>query len=300
MPGFWLVKYSIPPLTWFRAFESAARHLSFTNAAAELNLTQSAVSQHVRALEGRLGVVLFERKARGLAITEAGRRLQPSVSGAIGDLARACEMFAPQPAGQTLDIACTMSFALLWLVPRLASFHTSHPTVHLRVSSTLWPDEYHNATSDLQIRYGVGYQMPAGAIQLFSDVLVPVCIAEMAEQVGHNNDLWSLPLIGTVGSSEGWDDWAGHVGAKTPPGASHSVDSMALALAFARAGSGVALVSRTLCTGSIEDGSLVMPVASTVPAKNSYFLTRSIRDDRQVCAESFSVWLMDEIARTAD
>jgi len=300
MSGFWLMKYAVPPLTWFRAFESAARHLSFTNAAAELNLTQSAVSQHVRALEGRLGVVLFERKARGLAITEAGRRLQPSVSGAIGDLARACEMFAPQPAGQTLDIACTMSFALLWLTPRLSSFHAGHPSVHLGVSSTLWPDEYHNATSDLQIRYGIGYQMPAGAIQLFSDVLVPVCIPDMAERVRHQDDLWSLPLIGTVGSSEGWEDWAGHVKATTPPIASHSVDSMALALAFAKAGSGVALVSRTLSIGSIRDGSLVMPVSATAPAKNSYFLTHSIREDRRKSAESFSAWLMDEIACIPD
>lgn len=292
------MKYSVPPLTWFRAFESAARHLSFTNAASELNLTQSAVSQHVRALEGRLGVALFERKARGLAITEAGRRLQPSVSGAIGDLARACEMFAPQPAGQTLDIACTMSFALLWLVPRLASFHACHPSVHLGVSTTLWPDEYHNATSDLQIRYGIGYQMSAGAIRLFSDALVPVCIADLAARVRHHDDLWSLPLIGTIGSSEGWDDWAEHVGVKAPPVASHSVDSIALALEFAKAGSGVALVSRTLCEASIRDASLVIPVASAVPAKNSYFLTRSVREDRQDNAESFSAWLMDEIARS--
>lgn len=293
------MQYSVPPLTWFRAFESAARHLSFTNAAAELNVTQSAVSQHVRALEARLGVVLFKRKARGLAITEAGRRLQPSVSGAIGDLARACEMFAPQAAGQTLDIACTTSFALLWLVPRLASFHACHPSVHLRVSSTLWPDDYHNATSDLQIRYGTGHQMGSGAVQLFSDVLVPVCVADMAKSVGQVDDLWSLPLIGTIGSSEGWDDWADHLGAKMPPGAIHSVDSIALALEFAKAGSGVALVSRMLSAGAIRAGTLVMPVASAVPAKNSYFLTRSIRGDRQENAEGFSAWLMDEIAVAA-
>lgn len=290
------MQYSVPPLTWFRAFESAARHLSFTHAAAELNVTQSAVSQHVRALEGRLGVVLFERKARGLAITEAGRQLQPSVSGAIGDLARACEMFAPRPAGQTLNIACTTSFALLWLVPRLASFHVARPSVHLRISSTLWPDDYHNATSDLQIRYGNGDQMAGGAVQLFSDGLVPVCVPEMARRVECADDLWSLPLIGTIGSSEGWGNWAAHVGAEPPPGVSHSVDSIALALEFARAGSGVALVSRTLCAGSIQDGTLVMPVARTVPAKNSYFLTRSIRDGRQENAEGFCVWLKNAIA----
>ena len=92
---------SLPPLTWFRAFEVAARHLNFTSAAEELNVTQSAVSQHVRALEQRFGVQLFERKARGLALTKSGRQLLPYVSGAVEELSKATKMFCRIPTGKT-------------------------------------------------------------------------------------------------------------------------------------------------------------------------------------------------------
>ena len=288
----------VPPLNWFRAFESAARHLSFTHAAEEMNVTQSAVSQHVRALEGRLGVALFERKARGLAITEAGRRLQPSVAGAIEDLAKACEMFAPSSQEQTLEIACTTSFALLWLVPRLPSFQRNNPKVHLRLSSTLWPDDYHNATSDLQIRYGVKNQLNETATQLFSDELIPVCTPELARAVRHVNDVWTLPIIRTIGSSEGWENWAKFVGVPSPPTASFTVDSIVLATEFAKAGTGIALVSRILCSGLIDDGSLVIPIVCSAPAKNQYFLMESVRSGRQQNADRFRVWLHNEVRRS--
>ena len=106
---------ALPPLNWLRAFESAARHLNFTTAAREINLTQSAVSQHIRSLEMRLGAILFVRKARGLAITDSGRQLLASVAPALADLTKATAMFMPQRTENSLKVACSWSFSLAWL-----------------------------------------------------------------------------------------------------------------------------------------------------------------------------------------
>ena len=121
-----LMSRSLPPLTWFRAFEAAARHLSFTAAAQELGLTQSAVSQHVRSLELRFGQMLFARKPRGLALTDAGRRLLPAVAKAIGGLAEASALFEPARPDSLLTVATSVSFSLT--SSTAISLWTSSPT----------------------------------------------------------------------------------------------------------------------------------------------------------------------------
>ena len=126
----------LPPLSWFRAFEASARSLSFTLAARELNVTQSAISQHVRALETRLGTNLFERKPRGLALTATGRQLLPYASSAIDGLTKATEIFQPNTYAIEISISCTMSFAQLWLTPRLIEFRQLNPQIAIDLSST--------------------------------------------------------------------------------------------------------------------------------------------------------------------
>ena len=132
----------IPPLTWFRAFESAARHLSFTKAADELNLTQSAISQHVRSLEGQFGCELFARKHRSLELTDNGRRLLPYVSNAISMLAAAAATFEVGTEKTILTIAASPSIARWCIVPNLKSFTDDNPDIAVRLITKTWPDEF--------------------------------------------------------------------------------------------------------------------------------------------------------------
>lgn len=286
---------SLPPLTWLRAFECAARHLSFTHAAQELNLTQSAVSQHVRALEGRLSAKLFHRKARGLALTEDGRRLLPQVAGAIGDLARACERFTAQDTAETLDIACSTSFALLWLTPRLNRFREAYPRIRTRISSTLWPDHNISISADVQIRFGSRELAGDRAELLFEDQIGPVCAPQFASGTSTPRDLWSLPLIHTVGTSVRWRDWARAANADTPPAPVHSVDSSVLAIELSRSGEGAALASRFLCRDLIAQRALSIPVDISIPAVDGYFLATSDAGSKRTMVGAFSEWIRAEI-----
>ena len=123
----------LPPLTWLSAFECTARHLSITRAAEELHVTPSAISQHLKALEERLGRRLFDRKARGVALTESGRQLLPLVAGSLWDLGEAMDRFSPDRGGEVLEIACTISFASVWLTPRLHLFQQMFPNLRIRL-----------------------------------------------------------------------------------------------------------------------------------------------------------------------
>ncbi len=286
----------LPPLTWFRAFESAARHLSFTQAAQELNVTQSAVSQHVRSLETKLGAKLFTRKARGLAMTEQGRQLLPHVTGAIGGLAKACEIFAADDGVETLDVSCSTSFAALWLVPRIPKFRMLHPAAQIRFSSTLWPDDHLSAIADVQIIFGSKELVGDAATLLYRDAMVPVCAPPLQRQITSAADLWDMPLIQTVGTADTWQAWAESTAAPPPPAAASVVDSALLATELARAGEGVALVGRLLCSDLIADGTLAVAVDTSVAAIDGYHLELPAGAGDKRLAKAFGTWLRSEIA----
>ncbi len=289
---------TLPPLTWFRAFESAARHLSFTAAAGELSLTQSAISQHVRALEQRLGDRLFVRKARGVALTDAGRRLLPFVSSAIGELAAATELFGPERRAGVLSVSTRDSFAQAVLAPGLPRFVAANPDVRIRFISTLWPDDEATSRADLEIRLGTRDLVGSDARRLLADRLLPVCAPGLVAGRATVSKIYRLPLIQAVGSSDTWESWARSVHAAAPPPASQLVDSYGLALELARQGSGVALVSQLLAATSLRQGTL-RAIARSAPARESFYLLRSSRRDDGL-AERFERWLREEIASLED
>jgi LysR family glycine cleavage system transcriptional activator len=193
---------ALPPLQWFRSFEAAARHLNVTVAAQELGLTQSAVSQQVRALEMRLGVQLFQRKARGLAITDDGRKLLPQVGGAIEALRTATAAFEAGPTEHLLSIATSVSIAQWLLAPNIDRFLAQHPGLRIRLLSTIWPDEFKAAIADVEIRFGTEKQVGQGAERLAPDTLIAVAREPLA------GPLEQQTLIEAVGTSVGWQAWA--------------------------------------------------------------------------------------------
>ena len=189
---------SLPPLTWFRAFEAAARHLSFTAAANEIGMTQSAVSQQVKSLEMRLGVALFTRQARGLSLTDDGRKLLPKVGAALETLAAATDTFDAGPSENLLTIATSDSVAQWIIAPYLTDFTEHYPNIRLRFLSAIWPDDFNTARADVEIRFGSEKQVGNNAIPLTPNRLIALKSPQLT------GPLTELPLIETVATSDGW------------------------------------------------------------------------------------------------
>ncbi len=166
---------SLPPLDLLRGFESAARHLSFTRAAAELFLTQSAISRQIQSLEEFVGVPLFERRHKALALTGAGQVYYRTVAAALDELRDATRRLRESRTGHVLTVTTTVSFASIWLVPRLARFRKEHPRVDVRITATHDVVDMEREGIDLAIRDCQLDQVPAGAVYLVGEQLAAVC-----------------------------------------------------------------------------------------------------------------------------
>ena len=281
---------SLPPLTWFRAFECAARHLNFTAAADELGLTQSAVSQQVRSLEMRFGVSLFQRQPRGLSLTDDGRRLLPDVTAAIGSLRTAAEIFETGPTAGLLTVATSVSFSQWYLAPNLQSFTAANPDLRVRVVGTIWPDEFHAAIADVEIRFGTKAMVGTGAQRLLPDRLIAVASPRLAVE---RDGLAEHALIEAVGTSGGWASWAKHVRYPQHLEPGLFVDSHGLAVDLARSGAGVAMTSSLIAAPSLREGSLRQVHPQAIANKDGYFL--AVRKNTDGSADRFAAWLKRQI-----
>ncbi|MCP4818668.1 MAG: LysR family transcriptional regulator [Shimia sp.] len=272
---------SPPPISWLRSFEAAARHLSFTAAASEVGLTQSAVSQQVKSLETRLGTPLFMRHARGLALTDAGRRLLPEVAAPLQALVNAMDGFDTGPAKSLLTVATSVSVAQWIIAPRLSEFRQKFPDLRVRLLSAIWPDDFHSTRADVEIRFGSAKQAGENAEPLLPNDLVAVKSPTLA------GNLRDLPLIEAVGTSRGWQAWAETV--EKVPAPSLFTDTYGLALSLAARGSGVALVTELLADSALTSG-LVVPAHSTaIKSQEGYYLSF---DRENPSAQAFRDWLL--------
>ncbi len=277
---------SLPPLNWFRSFEAAARHLNFTAAAEELGLTQSAISQQVRSLETRFGVQLFERKARGLSITDDGRKLLPQVGAALEILGAASSTFDAGPTEQLLTIATSVSVAQWILAPRIDAFLANYPDLRVRFLSTVWPDEFKASIADVEIRFGAEKQVGHNALRLGPDYLVAISKEPLDGLEGQR-------LIETVGTSMSWQNWsAAHCMQQTLVPSLYT-DSFGLALELASKGQGVALTSSLLAAGALAKGELFQIGDAVLVNPEGYFLAI---DENVKAAGAFRDWLLDAIA----
>ncbi|MEP6149153.1 MAG: LysR family transcriptional regulator, partial [Nisaea sp.] len=240
-----------PPLNWFRVFQSAARHLSFTAAARELGLTQSAVSQQVRALEGRLGVALFHRQARGIALTDNGRRLLPEITSGLSMLDNAVSQFDFGPREELVTVATSISFAHWRLAPVLSRFLSVHPTIKVRLLSTVWSDEFNSTFGDIEIRFGSAELVGKDSERLQHDSLIAVAAPSL---LSSGRAFEEHPLIEAVGTSGGWAEWCAQSGYAPAPQPSLFVDHHGIAVQMATNGVGIALTSSLLARPSLEKG----------------------------------------------
>ena len=245
----------LPPLTWFRAFDAAARHLSFTQAAAELRLTHSAISQHVRALEDYLSTPLFIRSHRALQLTDAARLLVPDVAASLARLTHATDRFVPQTDRPRLTLATSVSVAQHLIAPQLAHFQRAHPDVAIQIVTAIWPDDFASTNADIEIRFGTADVVGQGALLLQPSLLHAVATPEICETFDPADPSLTLQhqtLIQPLGLSKSWKTYAGLPDRE----ADVFVDTHGLAVDLALGGAGIALTHSLITGPALKSGQL--------------------------------------------
>lgn len=294
----------LPPLNALRAFEAAARHLSFKKAAEELNVTPAAVSHQIKALEEIVGQPLFRRLTRALLLTDAGQRALPFLRDGFGSLAEAAEHMRASADTGDLRVSVAPNFAAKWLVPRLARFHARHPDINVRIDATNKVIDLERDPIDVAIRYGGGgYPGMRQQNLLDDDTVVPVCSPALLggrHPLREPADLRHHTLLhvnwGELGNS--WPDWrmwleaAGVTGVDVTRGPVFSQEQ--LAVEAARAGQGITLASSVFAAGEIAAGTLAQPFAFALPIPFSYFLIAPERAADQPRVKAFWDWAVEE------
>lgn len=281
--------YSLPNLTWLRAFEASARHMSFTIAAQELGLTQSAISQHVRNLELHLGRDLFIRRTRALDLTEAGGNYLPTVRESFDLLTQGTRAVFGAGSGKSLIVQCNLGFALFWLTPRLRQFQAAHPGIALNIVTPIWNPESNTEPSSLEIRFARDGDVPSAAERLTQDRFYPVC---RPDYQGGVFDLESATLFECSGLTGTWDAWFKSQGRPFERWAEVNRGStFGIAVNVALEGAGIAMVHDTLVADMIADGRLVRPFDHAPPLQEGYYLIPPAKSDQTSASRVFVKWL---------
>jgi LysR family transcriptional regulator, glycine cleavage system transcriptional activator len=291
---------NLPPLNWLRAFEAAARTLSFTEAARELNVTQAAISKHVKSLELNLRHQLFHRHARSLELTRTGEAYLPKVQDALDRLAFGTREVFGQRRSEALTVRCAVSFKVNWLAPRLPDYLRRHPDKPVRVLSSVWSDPFDAEAFDLDIQYGKGNWPSVISHRLTWESITPLCDRATAQRLRGPDDLIGERLLHVMGYQEGWGIWLDAAGAKAVnPGQGLQVDTSLAAFALAANGAGVALGRSSLSAQDRASGRLIKPFELEVPVDEAFFLLEPQVISCHADATYFSTWLLDTVAGEA-
>jgi len=289
----------LPSLHALRVFEAAARHLNFTRAADELNVTQAAVSQQVRGLEAELGTTLFRRVNRRLLLTDAGVALAAEVGEALQRLGRGVARLRRQEIAGPLTVSTTPSFGARWLVPRLSRFMTAWPAIELRLHTSHEVVDLRRSAADLAIRHGKGPYPGLHAEPLAEERIFPVCHPKLRPRLRRPDDLRRHVLIQDVGVE--WAPWlkaAGVRGLDATRGPAFLDSNLALQAAIE--GQGVALGRTVVVHDDLAAGRLVRPFAHSVPKAESYFLVATPEAAERPRVKAFRDWLMAEMRATLE
>ena len=287
----------LPHLTWLRAFEASARHLSFTNAAQELNLTQAAISKQLKLLEHYLREPLFEHKPRSLVLTKVGAAYLPKVRDGFERLAAGTEEVFGLRRSEVLTVRAPVGYSVNWIAPRLRRFFDRHPETEVRLVSSVWGDRFDNERFDLDIRYGTGKWSGYHADRLTWEVIKPVCAPSLLEgpiALHAPDDLAHHRLLHVLGYEEGWADWIRYAKAKgVNSGQGQQFDTSLLAFEFASRGGGVALARSSMLGVEIEHGRLVEPFGIEAPLHEAFYLISPVSGRDHPDARKFRDWLIE-------
>lgn len=296
------VMKTLPPLNALRAFEAAARHLSFRRAAEELHVTPAAISHQIKGLEDFLGVILFRRLPRAVILTDEAQRALPLISEAFERLNDAVALFNDTETSGPLTVSVAPTFAERWLVRRLAHFSALHPDIDVRVDATNQVRDLERDGIDVAVRHGPGEYPGLRVERLFGHHMIPVCHPRLLDgphPLREPSDLRHHTLLhvdwGHLALRADWPMWLASMGVEdvdTTRGMVFTVESMAIASAVQ--GDGVALASVYAVEREMNDGLLVAPFPKSMSADIGFWLVEPARRTSRVKVEAFRRWILEE------
>lgn len=297
----------IPGLQSLKAFDASARHLNFTRAAAELNVTPAAVSHQIKELEDAVGVPLFQRTSRHMQLTRQGQILKPAIADALEGLTRALQKLRQVENPTQVRVTASPSIAAKWLVPRIDRFLESMPGADVRIDVSSEPLDFDREDIDVAIRFGEGNYPGLLVEKLFQDTLFPVCSPELlkgAKPLREPRDLLQFTLIHLDWEAQGavWPNWrmwmlaAGVKDFNDTRGLHFSQTSLAVQAAVD--GHGVALGDSTLVADDLASGRLVKPFELSLrsPAQFAYHLITRRETAERPMTKAFRNWIIAEAA----
>lgn len=294
----------LPPLTALRAFDAAARHMSFARAADELNVTPAALSFQIKSLEEHLGAPLFRRLNRAVELTDAGRAMAPEAQAGFELLASGWRAARRTQDHQSLIVTAGPAFTAKWLAPRLFDFAQAHPEIELRFSASLRVMDFNRDNIDVAIRFGTGADEGLYTMELVDEWVVPVMVPELAARYPSAADLAKAVLVTDssvdfIAPPVNWQAWFRAMNLDIVPNLGPSFSQADHAIDAALAGVGVALGRRALVIKDLADGRLVAPYPFALPVNGRFrFLCPQGAETRPQIA-AFSNWILNEINKTS-
>ena len=293
--------YRLPPLTWLRAFEASARLLSFTEAAKELNLSQASISQRVRQLERRLGTSLFERMPRSLRLTDMGKAYLPAVRDSFESLSASTDSLFGSLKGGTVTVRAPISFATLWLAPRLNRFFQQHDNVQVELTTEVWADTTLAQRLDIAIRFGDGNWQGCETELIHNEGVIPVCSPTFRKE--NPQPLHELSADKLIHILWGEDLWWRYLDSEAGESDIHpkriNVDTSLAALELARNDGGFALILRQFAQPALDSGLLVIAEDRELPVSRSHYIVHAEGNEHPRGAVlAFREWLLKELSTT--
>ena len=277
------------------AFESAARHQNFAHAGEELHLTASAVSHHVRKLEARLGVMLFQRHARGVSLTAEGRRLADASGNALAELEDVLQgLRGGRDGSERVRVTALHSFTTAWVVPRMAGFAARHPDIRLSFETEIALSRFDDHGPDLGIRHGPGHWPGLSSRLLLEEPLFPVASPRLAgvDEVRSAQDVARLPLVADL-SRHGWSDWFRHAGVRgARPDERYVFTDSTDTLEAAAHGLGAALARAHVVAPWLRSGRLRPLPGPEMPSRYAYYLVHPSHRPLRAGARALADWLL--------
>ena len=288
----------LPALSLLSAFEAAARHQSVTLAAAELSLTQSAVSRQIKALEEQLGVALFHRERQTIRLTMGGQAYVRDVREALAKISSASLNLRANPAGGTLTLAILPTFGTRWLAPRLPGFLQRHPGITLNLVTRLTRFEFGAEAVDAALHFGQPDWPGCGFAHLHDEVVLPACAPALRDQYGFAEpaDLLAAPLLHLVSRPDAWERWL--ASQDVAPMQLHGMlfDQFATITQAAISGLGVALLPQFLFQDELDSGKLVAALHIPVKSDGAYYLCWPEAQADHPPLSAFRAWISAETA----
>lgn len=290
----------LPPLNAVRAFEAAARRGNFNQAADELNVTPSAISHQVRALEEFFGAKLFRRSGRKVTLTPKAHDFLRSVTQALDQINAASQRMMRRPEGNLLNISVSPTFATGWLVPHLSEFQAQHPELEIRMSTSMSFLAFEDSDIDLSIAYSTGeFPDEVESVRIMAEHCVPVCSRQYQEEHGPletPSDIRRCTLLHALPRVGQWRNWLEVAGVEDVDAArGPKFPTTPLALQAAMSGLGMAISNRDFVEDLIRQGSLVAPFQVEVPSESGYYLVYPRAHAQDPKIEAFRKWLLSSL-----